>query len=87
VAPDKQLLHISIDRELLDRIDDYRFAHRFPTRAGAIKWLLHWALARTPPPDADRHAAASDALAASAAAAAAFEEASARARPIDKPRG
>jgi len=50
VSPDRarQMLTFFIDTELLDRIDDFRFDNRFPTRAGAIRWLLEWALKRAP---------------------------------------
>jgi hypothetical protein len=46
----RQMLTFFIDTELLDRIDDFRFDNRFPTRAGAIRWLLDWALRKAPPP-------------------------------------
>ena len=41
---DKPLLNFVIDPELLKRVDDFRFKHRFQTRAAAIKWLLDAAL-------------------------------------------
>ena len=44
------MLTFFIDTELLNRIDDFRFDNRFPTRAGAIRWLLEWALRKAPPP-------------------------------------
>ena len=44
----KPLLSFVIDEELLKRIDDFRFANRFPTRSGAITWLLEWALSKNP---------------------------------------
>ncbi len=44
------LIHFVIPPELLKRIDDFRFAHRFPSRAAAIKWLLEWALDQNPNP-------------------------------------
>jgi hypothetical protein len=47
----KQMLTFFIDIDLLDRIDDFRFANRFPTRAGAIRWLLEWALKKAPSPE------------------------------------
>lgn len=47
---DKPILNFVIDPELLSRIDDYRFEHRFPTRAAAIKWLLAWGVERNPDP-------------------------------------
>ena len=51
---DKPMLTFVIERELLDRVDDFRFDNRFPTRAGAIRWLLEWALKRTPSPGTNR---------------------------------
>jgi hypothetical protein len=48
MGSEKPLLNFVIEPSLLRRIDDFRFAHRFPTRAAAIKWLLDWALDRKP---------------------------------------
>ena len=45
-----QLLNFVIDRRLLSKIDDFRFEHRFPSRAAAIKWLLEWSLSQNPKP-------------------------------------
>jgi hypothetical protein len=42
------MLTFLIEMELLNRIDDFRYDNRFPTRAGAIRWLLEWALGRSP---------------------------------------
>jgi hypothetical protein len=50
-ASDKPYLNFVIDPELLKRLDDFRFRHRFPTRAAAIKWLLDWALKQKPAPE------------------------------------
>jgi hypothetical protein len=50
-ASDKPYLNFVIEPELLKRLDDFRFRHRFPTRAGAIKWLLDWALKQKPVPE------------------------------------
>ncbi len=47
---DKPLINFVIDRDLLKRIDDFRFAHRFASRAAAIKWLLVYALDQNPKP-------------------------------------
>jgi hypothetical protein len=49
-STDRQLLTFVIDLDLLDRIDDFRFDNRFPTRAGAIRWLLEWSLKKSPKP-------------------------------------
>jgi hypothetical protein len=51
-ASDKPYLNFVVDPELLKRLDDFRFKHRFATRAGAIKWLLDWALRQKPVPEA-----------------------------------
>jgi hypothetical protein len=51
-ASDKPYLNFVVDPELLKRLDDFRFKHRFATRAGAIKWLLEWALKQKPVPEA-----------------------------------
>lgn len=40
----KPILNFVIDPEQLERIDDFRFRHRFATRAEAVKWLLDWSL-------------------------------------------
>ena len=40
----KPLINLVMDPKLVERIDDFRFANRFPSRAAAIKWLLNWAL-------------------------------------------
>ncbi|MGI9073353.1 MAG: hypothetical protein ACR2JB_19055 [Bryobacteraceae bacterium] len=47
---DKPFLHFVIEEELLKRLDDFRFKHRFESRAAAIKWLLGWALDQKPRP-------------------------------------
>ncbi len=45
-----KILNFAIDQPLLKRIDDFRFRHRFPSRAAAVKWLLRWALDEKPKP-------------------------------------
>ncbi len=49
-ASDKPYMNFVIQPDLLKRVDDFRFKHRFPARAAAIKWLLDWALAQKPAP-------------------------------------
>jgi hypothetical protein len=49
---DKPYLNFVIESDLLRRIDDFRFKHRYPTRAAAVKWLLDWALNQKPTPAA-----------------------------------
>lgn len=41
---EKPLVHLVMDEAFIERIDDFRFANRFPSRAAAIKWLLDAAL-------------------------------------------
>jgi len=48
---DKQFLSIEVERELLDRIDSYRFARKFYTRAEAVRYLLDYALKKDPDPE------------------------------------
>jgi hypothetical protein len=38
------------DEDLLKRIDDFRFAHRFHSRTAAVRWLVLWALNQAPKP-------------------------------------
>lgn len=45
-----KLLHILLPVELIERIDDFRFKHRFPSQAAAVRWLLEWALSQSPKP-------------------------------------
>lgn len=54
VSTDKPLLNFVIAPDLLKRLDDFRFKHRFPSRAAAIKWLLDWALKQKPEPAAGK---------------------------------
>jgi hypothetical protein len=41
---DKQMVTTFMERDLLVRIDDFRFAERFKSRASAMKFLMHAAL-------------------------------------------
>ncbi|HEY3936197.1 MAG TPA: hypothetical protein VGL97_02105 [Bryobacteraceae bacterium] len=43
-SSDAKAIHMLYAKELLDRIEDYRYRNRFPTRVQAIKALLHIAL-------------------------------------------
>ena len=47
----KPFLSFVADSKLIQRIDDWRFRRRFPSRAKAIRWLLSWALHKDPDPD------------------------------------
>jgi hypothetical protein len=41
---ESKAIHMLYEKELLDRIEDYRYRNRFPTRVEAIKALLNLAL-------------------------------------------
>ena len=43
-------LNFEVGSELLAKLDDFRFKHRLPSRAAAIRWLLEWALSKNPRP-------------------------------------
>ncbi len=47
---EKPYLSFIVEPEFLEQLDDFRFQHRFPSRAAAIKWLLEWALKQNPKP-------------------------------------
>lgn len=40
----KPLLHIVVDPEFIGRLDDFRYANRFPSRSEAMRWLMEAAL-------------------------------------------
>jgi hypothetical protein len=44
MGSDKPFLNFVVEPEMLKRLDDFRFKHRFDSRAAAIKWLLDAAL-------------------------------------------
>jgi len=50
---DRPLLNFLIEPELLKKVDDFRFKHRFDSRAAAVKWLLEAALKSGLKPDKD----------------------------------
>lgn len=43
-SSDAKAIHMLYEKELLERIEDYRYRNRFPTRVEAIKALLNTAL-------------------------------------------
>lgn len=47
---EKPLIHMIMEPELIDKIDDFRFEHRFASRAAAMKWLIKYALEQEPKP-------------------------------------
>lgn len=48
---EKPLIQFVMEKERIRRIDTWRYAHEFPTRAAAIKWLLEFALDQNPDPE------------------------------------
>lgn len=50
-ADETQMVHMRIEPKLLNRLDDFRFRHRFESRSEAARWLLDWALDQKPKPD------------------------------------
>ena len=52
MASNKPLITFNMEPELIQRVDDYRFRNRFPSRAAAMKCLMKWALQRDPEPPA-----------------------------------
>lgn len=50
VMEDKSILNFVATKEFIEKIDDYRFKHRFKTRAEAIRFLIEWALKNNPKP-------------------------------------
>lgn len=53
MSSDKPFLSFLVDPSLLKRLDEFRFKHRFESRAAAIKWLLDWALSQKPAPKSE----------------------------------
>ena len=45
------VINLVVPAELLEEIEDFRFAHRFGSRAAAIKWLVSVGLHEGPKPD------------------------------------
>lgn len=46
------ILNFVVDQGLIERLDDFRYKYRFPTRASAVKWLLDEALEKGLHPEA-----------------------------------
>jgi metal-responsive CopG/Arc/MetJ family transcriptional regulator len=44
------MFHLRLKKELREKLDDFRFTHRFETRTEAIHWLLEYALSQNPKP-------------------------------------
>ena len=48
---DTIIFNLSIPGKLVERIDDFKFEQRFVTRAGAMRYLMTWALNRLHKPN------------------------------------
>ncbi len=46
----KTYLHIPISKELMEKIDNYRFDKRFSTKSDAVRFLLEYAIKQNPKP-------------------------------------
>jgi hypothetical protein len=57
VPTDAKLVNTLIERDLLKRVDDFRFEHRFPSRADAMRWLMDAALKAGLKPSAEEREA------------------------------
>ena len=44
LSKETQMIHMVIPKDLLERIDDYRFKNRYESRAEAMRFLMEWAL-------------------------------------------
>jgi hypothetical protein len=51
--PERQYVNVLFDKKAIQRLDDFRFKYRFPSRTEAIRWLVDWALRQQPKPPAD----------------------------------
>lgn len=49
----KKVLLLTVDAALLEHIDTFRHRYRFPSRSGAMKFLLRSALKLKPKPQAE----------------------------------
>ena len=47
-------MHLKMEKAMLKKLDDFRFRHRFESRAEAHRWLLDWALDQKPAPPEKR---------------------------------
>ncbi len=47
----KPFLSFVVDKELLDKIDEYRFKYRFESRAEAIRFLIQKSIDEDEPPN------------------------------------
>jgi hypothetical protein len=54
---DTKMVTTLIERDLLARVDDFRFECRFPSRAAAMKWLMDAALKAGLKPSVEERAA------------------------------
>ena len=43
-----QFIHLRLKKDLLEKLDEFRFTQRFESRTEAIHWLLQFALGQNP---------------------------------------
>ncbi|MBZ5533401.1 MAG: ribbon-helix-helix domain-containing protein [Acidobacteriia bacterium] len=43
-------VHLRLKKELVEKLDEFRFTHRFESRTEAIHWPLEFALRQDPKP-------------------------------------
>jgi hypothetical protein len=44
----KPMITFVMEEDLLQRVEDFRYQHRYPSRAAAMKALMNWALEHYP---------------------------------------
>jgi hypothetical protein len=47
-----KLVHHYLDAALVKKLEDYRFKHRFESQSATIRFLLEYAIAKKPVPNA-----------------------------------
>lgn len=53
VPSKKPFVHVILEPELIERIEDFRYGMRIPTRNAAIRWLITAGLDQNPLPEPD----------------------------------
>lgn len=48
--PKLQMVHLRLEPELIERLDEYRWDARFEDRTKLVRYLLNWALDNHPKP-------------------------------------
>jgi metal-responsive CopG/Arc/MetJ family transcriptional regulator len=45
---ERKMIHLQLEQDLLNKLDDFRFQNRLENRTEAIRFLLDWALKQNP---------------------------------------